>query len=221
MPIRVLIVDDHEVVRQGLQLMLEATDDLRVVGHASTGEQALERVAALRPDLLLLDLRLPGRDGIKVLRQIKRSQPNTKVLVLTGIDTRHEVLEAIAAGADGYALKQISARQLVDAIRAVAAGQSYLHPAVTSGVVTAARDRLRPDTTGWGLSRRELDVLALMARGYGNADIARQLFISQETVRSHVKSVMRKMGKKHRVEAVLAAVAAGLVELQPADVGPP
>ncbi len=214
--IRVVVADDHEVVRHGLRLVLEGAGDITVVGQAATGPEAIERTGALRPDLLLLDLRLPGLDGLEVLRRLRRTANPPRVLVLTAVDTRHDVLEAVAAGADGYALKQISPAQLVEAVRAVAGGQSYLHPGVTAEVLSAARAR-GPGTpaSGWNLTRRELAVLALMATGRSNAEIAGKLFIGPETVRTHIKTILRKMGKHHRVEAVVAAAAAGLVEMRP------
>lgn len=212
--IRLLVADDHEVVRYGLTLMFETTEDIKVVGQAADGGAVLEKVRTLRPDVVLLDLRMPGLDGNEVLRRLKRLPQPPRVLVLTGIEGRHDVLDAVAAGADGYALKQISPGQLQEAVRAVAAGQSYLHPGVTGQVLSAARRRAGiygPDP--WNLSRREREVLELMGHSLPTDEIASRLFISEETVRSHIKSILKKTGKKHRMDAVLAAVAAGVIEL--------
>ncbi len=211
--ISLLIADDHEVVRHGLQLMFATTDDLVVIGESAGGD-LIDRVRELQPDVVLLDLRMPGVNGTDVLKSLKRLPEPPRVLVLSGVDDQQDVLEALTAGADGYALKQISPTQLQEAVRAVAAGQSYLHPGVTRQVLSAARRRagLR-GADPWNLSRRELEVLELLARSLATDEIATRLFIGEETVRTHVKSILRKMGKRHRIDAVLAAVAAGVIDL--------
>ena len=212
--IRVLIADDHEVVRHGLQLMFESAGGFEVVGQAGSGAEVVDRVRALRPDVVLLDLRMPGLGGLDALKTLKRLYPAPRVLILTGSDGRHDVLEAVAVGADGYALKQISPVQLQEAVRAVARGESYLHPGVTGQVLTAARKRAGVyGADPWNLSRRERDVLELMAQSLATDEIASRLFISEETVRTHIKAILKKTGKKHRMDAVLAAVAEGVVEL--------
>lgn len=210
--IRILIADDHEIVRQGLALMFEPSPDIEVVGTAASGEEAIRRAGELRPDVILLDLRMPGMGGLAALRVLAESVPPAPVLVLTGIDGPQEVLEAVQAGAAGYLLKQTSVAHLRDAIHAVAAGQAYLDPVVTGEVLSLARQGLRDSGGPWHLSRRELEVLNLVAQGLSNREVAGRLFLSEETIRSHVKATLRKMGKKHRLEAVLAALQAGLLE---------
>jgi DNA-binding NarL/FixJ family response regulator len=212
--IRLVIADDHDVVRHGLALMFAATDDIVVVGEAASGGEVLHIVRERHPDVILLDLRMPGLEGIEALKRLKRLQQPPRVLVLTGVDDRHDVLEAVSAGADGYALKQISPAQLQEAVRAVAAGQSYLHPGITGQVLAAARRKTGMRSSDpWGLSRRELEVLELMGRSLTTDEIASRLFIGEETVRTHVKSILKKMGKRHRMDAVLAAAAAGVIDL--------
>ncbi len=218
--IRLLIADDHEVVRHGLKLMFGASDDFQVLGEASRADEVVSAVQRLRPDVVLLDLRMPGPRSADVVREVKRRPDAPRVLVLTGIDDQRDVLEAVQAGADGYALKQISAARLQDAVRAIASGQSYLDPGVASGVMSAARERTSGRRANpWNLSRRELEVLEQMGASLSNDEIARRLFISEETVRTHVKSILKKTGRRHRMEAVLAAIAAGVIDLaEPAGI---
>ncbi len=210
--IRILIADDHEIVRQGLALMFEPSPDIEVAGTAASGEEAISRARELRPDVILLDLRMPGMGGLAALRILRESEPKARVLVLTGIDGPQEVMEAVQAGAAGYVLKQTSVALLSEAIHAVAAGHAYLDPAVTSDVLSLARQGLHESGGPWHLSQRELEVLNLVAEGLSNREVAGRLFLSEETIRSHVKTTLRKMGKKHRLEAVLAALQAGLLE---------
>lgn len=213
--IRVLIADDHEIVSQGLALMFAASSDIEVVGTCASGEEAIQLATERRPDVILLDLRMPGMGGLAALRAL--ASTGARVLVLTGIDSPQEVLEAVQAGAAGYLLKQTSVAHLSDAIRAVAEGQGYLDPMVTGEVLSMARDGLRVSGGPWHLTRRELEVLNLVAQGLSNREIAGRLFLSEETIRSHVKTTLRKMGKQHRLEAVLAALQAGLLESPPAS----
>ncbi|MHB8313762.1 MAG: response regulator [Candidatus Dormibacteria bacterium] len=210
--IRVLIADDHELVRQGLSLMFGPSPDIEVVGTAASGEEALLRAAELEPDVILMDLRMPGMGGLAALRMLQQRGSMAKVLVLTGVDGPQEVMGAVQAGAAGYLVKQTSVAHLVDAIRAVAAGQSYLDPAVTGEILSLARRGFREVGGPWHLSQRELEVLGLAAQGLSNREIAGRLFLSDETIRTHIKNTLRKMGKKHRLEAVLAALQVGLLD---------
>ena len=219
--IRLLIADDHEIVRHGLRLMFGATADIVVAGEVSRSGEVVGAVLELRPDVVLLDLRMPGPRAVEVVRELKReSRRPVRVLILTGVDEQHDVLEAVQAGADGYALKHSSPAQLEQAVRAVASGQSYLDPAVAGGVMSAAREKAAARASSpWNLSRRELEVLELMGASLKNDEIARRLFISEETVRTHVKSILKKTGKRHRMEAVLAAISAGVIDLpEPAGI---
>ncbi|MHB1500501.1 MAG: response regulator [Candidatus Dormibacteria bacterium] len=210
--IRLLIADDHEMVRQGLQLMFEADPAVEVVATAASGEEAVGLAVALQPDVVLMDLHMPGIGGMGALRLLQQRGSAARVLVLTGIAGDQEALAAISAGAAGYVLKQVPVAQLGVAIRAVAAGQAYLDPAVTGTVISFARQGFKEAGGPWHLSRRELEVLGLISEGLSNREIAARLFLSEQTVRSHVKSTLRKMGKKHRLEAVLAALQAGLID---------
>ncbi len=216
--ITAVIADDHEVVRRGVRLIFEASPDVRVVGEAGTGDQAVEQVLRHHPDVLILDLRMPGMGGPEVIKAVKAAAPATRVLVLTGIDSPPQVLSAVEAGADGYSLKEMSAAQLQEAVRAVGSGNAYLHPSVAGQVMAAARRSSQVAMkVPWGLSPRELEVLRLMGLGLDTDQIAGRLFIGQETVRSHVKAVLRKMGRRNRLDAVMAAIGAGIIELgQPA-----
>ncbi len=210
--IRLLIADDHEMVRQGLQLMFEAAPDVEVVATAASGEEAVDLAVALQPDVVLMDLHMPGIGGMGALRLLRQRGSTARVLVLTGIAGDQEALAAISAGAAGYVLKQVPVAQLQVAIRAVAAGQAYLDPAVTGTVLSFARQGFKEVGGPWHLSRRELEVLGLISEGLSNREIADRLFLSEQTVRSHVKTTLRKMGKKHRLDAVLAALQVGLID---------
>ncbi len=210
--IRLVIADDHEMVREGLQLMFESDRDVEVVGQAGSGEETVALVSALQPDVVLMDLHMPGIGGMGALRRLQEDGSKARVLVLTGVAGDQEALAAISAGASGYVLKQVPVAQLRVAIRAVAAGQAYLDPTVTGTVISLARQGYKLAGGPWHLSRRELEVLDLVAAGLGNREIAGRLFLSEETVRSHVKNALRKMGKKRRLEAVLAALEVGLLD---------
>ncbi len=210
--IRLLIADDHEMVREGLQLMFESDRDIEVVAQAASGEETVSLVAAVQPDVVLMDLHMPGIGGMGALHRMREDGSTARVLVLTGVAGDQEALAAISAGASGYVLKQVPVAQLKVAIRAVAAGQAYLDPTVTNTVISLARKGFKLAGGPWHLSQRELEVLDLVAAGLGNREIAARLFLSEETVRSHVKNALRKMGKKHRLEAVLAAMEVGLID---------
>jgi DNA-binding NarL/FixJ family response regulator len=219
--IRLVIVDDHEMVRQGLQLMFSADEDIEVVATAASGEEAVDVIDSLQPDVVLMDLHMPGIGGMGALRLLRQHGATARVLVLTGIGGDQDALAAVSAGAAGYLLKQAPVAELGVAIRAVAAGQAYLDPAVTGVVLGFARQGFRDAGGPWHLSRRELEVLELIAEGLSNREIAGRLFVSEETVRTHIKSTLRKMGKKHRLEAVLAALQVGLLDAARSTAGGP
>ena len=192
--IRVLVADDHPVVRQGLCTMLELEEDIEVVARAANGEEAVMMARRDRPDITLLDVQMPVLDGIEALRQIRADDPEARVIVLTTYRNEDYIFPSLRAGARGYLLKDASREELTGAIRAVAAGESLLDPEM----VDAARDDA-------GLTARELEVLALMADGHNNAQIAATLFVSENTVKTHVSKIFDKLGCRDRAAAVLHA----------------
>jgi DNA-binding NarL/FixJ family response regulator len=206
MTIRVLVVDDHPVVRSGLVGMLAVEDDLDVVGEAADGEEAVLRVATLAPDVVLMDLRMPRLDGVGATARIVADHPAAKVVVLTTYDTDTDILRAVEAGATGYLLKDTPRVQLVDAVRAAARGETVLAPAVAARLVS----RLRAPAPE-PLTPREIEVLAAVARGLSNAEIGRSLFIAEATVKTHLLRAFAKLGVDDRTRAVTAAMERGLL----------
>lgn len=205
-PIRVLLADDHSIVREGVRGMLEAEPDIIVVAEASSGTEAVDAVADQEIDVVLMDLRMPRLDGVAATEQIRERQPSAVVVVLTTYETDADILRAVDAGAAGYLLKDVSRADLVDAVRAAAAGETVLTPAVVSRLVKRVRNP-RPAQ----LSRRELDVLSLVAIGNTNAEIGRALFISEATVKSHLLRVFSKLDVSDRTAAVTTAMSLGLL----------
>ena len=201
----ILIADDHPVVRQGLRTFLATQEDLDVVGEAATCTEAAERAAELRPDVVLLDLVMPGGDGIEAARKIRDASPESKVIVLTSYPDDATVLPALEAGAAGYLLKDVEPQELADGVRRVHHGERLLHPAVTPRVI---REAVGPSTASAreALTPRELDVLRLLARGLPNKLIARELGIAERTVKTHVSSILAKLGVTDRTQAALYAV---------------
>lgn len=215
--ITVLIVDDHPVVRQGLRTFLGVQDDMEVVGEAGDGEEAVEQVAALAPDVVLLDLKMPRVDGFAALRRLAERGLAAKVLVLTSMAERANVLPAVRAGADGYLFKDVDPQALAQAIRAVHGGHVLLAPDAAAAVLGAtAPGRAAGDTEPAGdpalatLTAREREVLAQIALGRGNREIARSLSVSEKTVKTHVSAVLMKLGVQDRTQAALYAVRRGL-----------
>ena len=207
-PIRILIVDDHPVVRDGLIGMLSGRPDLEIAGEASDGQQAVEQSARLCPQVILMDLRMPVLDGVEAITRIRASQPAVHVLVLTTYDTDADILRAIEAGATGYILKDAPREDLYRAILATAQGQTYLSPTVA----TRLMDQLRaPAETA--LSPREVEVLEWVAKGSSNKEIARHLHLSEATVKSHLLHIFTKLGVNDRTQAVTLAVQKGIIEL--------
>ncbi|MBL3665494.1 response regulator transcription factor [Streptomyces sp. M2CJ-2] len=207
--VSVLIVDDHPVVRDGLRGMFESAPGFRVLGEAANGVEALERAAALDPDVVLMDLRMPGGSGVDAIRELSRRGARAKVLVLTTYDTDSDTLPAIEAGATGYLLKDAPREELFTAVRAAAEGRTVLSPAVASRLVSAVRS---PRSSGGEpLSAREREVLGLVARGTSNREIARELFISEATVKTHLTHLYAKLGVKDRAAAVAAAYDRGIL----------
>lgn len=204
----VLIVDDHPVVRAGIRGMLDGQPDFEVVGEAVNGEEAVDLVGRLNPDVVLMDLRMPGTDGVSATARIRKEHPGTRVLVLTTSDSGADILRAVEAGATGYVLKDAPREELYGAIRAAAEGKPLLAPDVAAHLV----ERVRWPSDE-GLSGREVEVLELVARGKGNKEIARTLWISEATVKSHLLHVYEKLGAADRASAVAVAMQRGLLRL--------
>jgi DNA-binding NarL/FixJ family response regulator len=215
--IRVLVVDDEELVRTGLRLILDAEPDIGVVGTASDGRQAVAEVRRLCPDVVLMDIRMPGLDGLEATRRIltEPEVPPCKVVILTTFDVDEHVYEALRAGASGFLLKDVPADQLAHAIRVAAAGEALLAPSVTRRLIAAfARPTAPAPAPAAGLSEltpREVEVLTLLAEGLSNAEIAARLFVGEATVKTHVARILTKLGVRDRVQAVIAAFRSGLV----------
>ncbi|MEU6977853.1 MULTISPECIES: response regulator transcription factor [unclassified Streptomyces] len=208
-PTRVFLVDDHEVVRRGLRDLIDDEPDMEVVGEAASAEQALARGPALRPDVAVLDVRLPDGDGISVCRELRSRMPDVACLMLTSFDDEDALLDAIMAGAAGYVLKQIKGSDLVAAVRTVATGQSMLDPATTARLMHSLRDpeAAKPpeDERLAALSDRERSVLELIGEGLTNRQIAKRLYLSEKTVKNHISRLLGKLGVERRVQAAVIA----------------
>ena len=215
MTIRVLVVDDQQMVRAGFALILAAESDIDVVGEAANGEQAVRLARSLEPDVVLMDIRMPEMDGIEATRRLAKDlHTRSRVVILTTFDEDSYVFEALRAGASGFLLKDCSPEQLVDAIRVTAAGAALLAPAVTGRVIEefARRPAARPAPPELAsLTEREREVLLQLARGFSNAEIAAELYLSEATVKTHVTRLLAKLGLRDRVQAVIFAYESGLV----------
>ncbi|MFW6069801.1 MAG: response regulator [bacterium] len=207
MPIKVLLADDHSVVRQGLRMFLALDPDLDVVGEAVNGKEALRLVGELHPDVVLMDLLMPEMDGITATSAIRRQYPDTEVIALTSVLEDEKVYGAIRAGAIGYLLKDTEADELCRAIKAAAAGQVQLSPQAAARLMR----EVRPPDSPEQLTPREIEVLQLLAHGLANKEIARELSIGEKTVKTHVSNILSKLGVLSRTQAALYAVRAGLV----------
>ncbi|MFL3868656.1 response regulator transcription factor [Streptomyces griseobrunneus] len=209
---RILLMDDHEVVRRGLRDLLEAERDLVVVGEASTADQALARGPALRPDVAVLDVRLPDGNGIAVCRELRSRMPDLACLILTSFDDEDALLDAIMAGAAGYVLKQINGSDLVSAVRTVASGRSMLDPSTTARLMRSLReaeaDAPPEDERLTVLSERERSVLDLIGEGLTNRQIAKRLYLSEKTVKNHISRLLGKLGVERRVQAAVISAEA-------------
>jgi two-component system, NarL family, response regulator LiaR len=210
-PIRVLIVDDHAVVREGLQAFLELQEGIEVAGQAVDGEAAIEAALRLRPDVILMDLVMPRLDGVAAMRSLRESVPDARVIVLTSFLDDDKLLPALRAGAAGYLLKNAEPHEIVRAVRAAHAGEALLDPVVAARLVeTLATDGAEEPLDQ--LTPREREVLVLMGRGFPNKRIARELDLSEKTVKTHVGHVLAKLGVSDRTQAAVVAVRAGLVD---------
>ena len=211
--IRIMIADDHPVVREGLSAMLSREEDIRVVGEAENGVQAVSKARELRPDIVLMDLRMPELDGVEAMRQIGDHDPNIKFIVLTTYDNDEYIFRGIEAGARAYLLKDAPRQELFKAIRGVYKGESLIQPAVAGKVLDRFAQLSRQTQVPEALSERELEVIKLMARGSANKEIAAELFISESTVKSHIASIFQKLEVNDRTGAVTQAIRKGIIRL--------
>ncbi|HLI37514.1 MAG TPA: response regulator transcription factor [Streptosporangiaceae bacterium] len=219
-PVRVLIVDDHALFRRGLEMVLKEEDDIELAGQASDGEEAVARAGESLPDVVLMDIRMPKTSGIDACRMMKEAVPSAKIVMLTISDEEEDLFEAIRAGASGYLLKDIPLDEVAEAVRAVHGGQSLINPSMAGKLLAefatlGKRDEEeRPQQVpAPKLTDREMEVLRLIARGMNNRDIARELFISENTVKNHVRNILEKLQIHSRMEAVMIAVREKLIEL--------
>ncbi|EFE65383.1 response regulator transcription factor [Streptomyces viridosporus] len=210
-PIRVFLLDDHEVVRRGVHDLLNDEPDISVVGEAATVEQALARVPALRPQVAVLDVRLPDGDGVSVCRELRSGMPELACLMLTSFDDEEALLDSIMAGASGYVLKQIRGSDLVAAVRTVARGQSLLDPSATTKLMARLRGGQQkeeePDALP-GLTDREREILALIGEGLTNRQIGQRLYLAEKTVKNHISRLLAKLGVERRIQAAVIATEA-------------
>jgi two-component system, NarL family, response regulator DevR len=202
-PIRVFILDDHELVRRGLTDLLTTTNDLIIVGEAATAAEALRRIPAAAPDVALLDARLPDGSGIDVCREIRSTHENVRCLILTSYDDDEALFAAVMAGASGYLLKQIGGNNLIEGIRQVAAGRSLLDPAVTQKLLDRLRNPVEPDPVPGSLTEREREILDLIAEGCTNRQIGERLFLAEKTVKNYVSGLLTKLGMQRRTQAAV------------------
>ncbi len=217
-PIRVLVVDDHALFRRGLEMVLGHEPDIEVIGEAGDGTEAVELASALLPDIVLMDVRMPRRSGIEACTAIKEVVPSAKIVMLTISDDEADLYDAIKAGASGYLLKEISIDEVGAAIRSVAGGQSLISPSMASKLLSefatmARRGKEAEQVPLPRLTERELEVLKLVAKGMNNRDIAKQLFISENTVKNHIRNILEKLQLHSRMEAVVYAVREKLLEI--------
>ena len=215
-PIRVLIVDDHELIRRGMRMVFDAESEMQVVGEAASGAEAVHLAAQLSPDVILMDIRMPEMDGIEATRRIVRSSPGSRVLVLTTFDLDEYAFGSLRAGASGFLLKNTPPAQLMTAIRSIAAGDALVSPRVTRAMLDLFAAKLPRETEPDGarvtaLTDREQEVLLAIARGLSNAEIGESLFVSESTVKTHVGRILHKLDLRDRVQTVIFAYEAGLV----------
>jgi DNA-binding NarL/FixJ family response regulator len=214
--IRLLLVDDQALFREGLRTLLSVYPDLEIVGEAGNGQEALQQVERLQPDVVLMDLRMPVLDGVTATRRLKEIQPSSRVIILTTIDDDEHVFDGLRAGAVGYLLKDVSSEKLVEAIRTTARGESFLQPNIAAKLLAEfarLEDTQAPSKQELvdPLSERELEILALVAGGASNKEIAAQLFITEGTVKNHVTNILGKLGVRDRTQAALKAREMGLI----------
>jgi len=214
--IKILIVDDQSLFREGLSTLLTVQSDFQIVGEANNGEEAIKVALIHQPDIILMDLRMPVLDGVSATRRIVGSLPNIKVIVLTTFDEDRDILEALRAGAIGYLLKDVSSEKLFEAVRAASRGEYFLHPTITAKVVAEYSKLTHIDESAAGienpLSSREVEILRLVSSGLSNKEIADQLVIAEGTVKNHVSNILSKLIVKDRMQAVLRAKELGILK---------
>lgn len=213
--IRILVVDDHVIVRRGLVAVLETEPGMEVIGECSNGEEAIQKATELHPDVVVMDLVMPKIDGIEATRAIKMNWPETRILVLTSFGTADKVLPSLNAGAIGYLLKDSDPNELLHAIRSVARGEGWLQPSITRQVLSQFAISSQGKSPEEELTERELEVLRLIARGLSNQEIAQKLVVSEATVHTHVSRVLTKLNLSSRTQAALYALRKGLASLDP------
>jgi two-component system response regulator DevR len=202
-PIRVFLLDDHEVVREGVRTLLDGTDGIEVVGEAATVAEAVARVPPCRPDVAILDVQLPDGSGVEVCRTIRSDHPEVRALMLTSFADDEALFEAILAGASGYLLKQVRGTDIVEAVRRIAAGDSLLDPALTARVLDRMREPPKEDERLARLTSRERAVLALIAEGLSNREISERMFLAEKTVKNYVSAILSKLGMQRRTQAAV------------------
>ncbi|MEP9383898.1 response regulator transcription factor [Nocardioides sp. KR10-350] len=215
-PIRVLVVDDQELFRRGLVMLLTAEESIEVVGEAADGDEGTALAAGSAPDVVLLDIRMPRRTGLEACQAIKQAVPSAKIIMLTVSDEEADLYEAVKSGASGYLLKDSSIDEVAQAVRVVADGQSLISPSMAVKLIDEFKQMSRPErghVPGLRLTERELEVLRLVAKGLNNREIAKQLFISENTVKNHVRNILEKLQLHSRMEAVMYAVKEKLLDL--------
>jgi DNA-binding NarL/FixJ family response regulator len=211
MPIRILIVDDHPVTREGLHAALDVEDGVEVIGEAGSGEQAIEDAGSLRPDVVFMDVRMPGMGGIEAARAIRQASPDTKVILVTVDESRASISEAIQAGVSGYLLKDTSPDELVNAARLAVEGKAVIHPQLTRAFIEEVQTAEKKGDAA-ALSRREKEILQKVAYGATTKEVAHDLGISPHTVKTHLERIFEKLGANDRAQAVAIAIRTGLVE---------
>jgi DNA-binding NarL/FixJ family response regulator len=211
MPIRILIVDDHPVTREGLHAALDVEDGVEVIGEAGSGEQAIEDAGSLRPDVVFMDVRMPGMGGIEAARAIRQASPDTKVILVTVDESRASISEAIQAGVSGYLLKDTSPDELVNATRLAVEGKAVIHPQLTRAFIEEVQTAEKKGDAA-ALSRREKEILQKVAYGATTKEVAHDLGISPHTVKTHLERIFEKLGANDRAQAVAIAIRTGLVE---------
>lgn len=214
-PIRILIADDHGLVREGMRALLDARPDMEVVGEAADGEEAVRRVSLLKPDVILLDLVMPRKGGIEAIQEIKEEQPEARILVITSFSEDERVYRAVKAGALGYLLKDSSPQELIQAIHDVCEGKMSLHPDVALKLINEMNRPSDLPPTEEPLTERELEVLKLVAKGWSNGEIAEELVITERTVGAHVSNILGKLHLANRTQAALYALRTGISDLKP------
>jgi DNA-binding NarL/FixJ family response regulator len=210
--VRVLIVDDHPVTRDGLRTAFNLADEIDVVGEAASGEEAIHVVAETKPDIVFMDVRMPGMNGIQATRQIRENNPDTKIILFTIDESRASVAEAIQAGVSGYLLKDASVGELINAARQAMAGKAVIHPSLTQAFIEEVQLVDRPSSPEAPLSPREVEILQKIAYGATTKEVADQLGISFHTVKTHLERIFEKLGANDRAQAVAIAIRQGLVE---------